>query len=213
MSFLHCIFEFPIVKSFVDNPNDKINIAVWDEGNSDVPLGVCSRPLPNDPNYDQRMITEWIQLTSADGSQPRGKIKVGVHYIYDQVLLLETLLDKRQEERKQLDDDLKYTQDTLDKTSGPFELLINPNYNVKTQEVVTEATPGKGLVSATFGKVHDIVSEKVGAAEMIIGGKANAIKPPGMKWAQVTMYVAFLYAFLSGIVAFAKEDFLNVFFT
>ncbi len=199
----------------MENPNDKINIAVWDEGTADTPQGMCVRGLPLDPAYDQRMITEWIPLASADGKPGRGKIRVGIQYIFDQVRLVDTVIRKREEEYKAFSEDMQNTQEILNQTSTPFEILINPNYTVpvakrpfSTETMLAEKGPNP--LTAAFGKVKNAVSDKVGAAETYISTTVRDFRPPGMKWTQVAQIAGITYAILACLAAFAKEDFINV---
>ena len=93
---------------------------MWDEVTAAEgdPLGTCVRQLPSEAEYDQRMITEWIPLLSFDGREKRGKIRVGIQYIFDQVKLCDGIIQKREEEYQTLTDDLKKTTDVLNATMG-----------------------------------------------------------------------------------------------
>ncbi len=104
----------------MENPNDKIHIVVWDataaEGAD--PMGKCEYGLPMEQGYDQRMLTEWLTLSSADGKQSRGRIRVGIQYIYDQVKMLESTIRQREEEKQTHLAELTTTQRVLDTTSS-----------------------------------------------------------------------------------------------
>ena len=194
--------------SFVDNPNEKMNVAVWDEGTAETPQGVCIKELPLEPQYDQRMITEWIPLTSADGKSGKGKIRIGIQYIFDQVRLLDTVIRKREEEYKALSEDLQNTQDVLTTTSTPFDLMTNIERIGKSQEIVMEKMPSP--FTAVVGKVKTAISSQVGAAESYISTTVRTLRPPNMKWAQLAQFSGIVYAVLSCFAAFGKEDFINV---
>ncbi len=112
--------DYTRFSSFVDNPNDKMHIVVWDSTAAEGadPLGKCEYALPMEHGYDQRMITEWVPLVSQDGRQSRGRIRLGIQYIFDQALMLDTVIKRREEEKDTLMTELTSTQKILDITSS-----------------------------------------------------------------------------------------------
>jgi hypothetical protein len=64
------------------------------------------------------MYQAWFDLTDANGRPSPGKIRLGIQYIYDQVRLFETLIQRKEDECRVIDEELKKTEDILNKTSG-----------------------------------------------------------------------------------------------
>lgn len=104
----------------MDDPNEKIQIAVWDQSASEgsAPMGKCVKSLPMEHGYDQKMITEWVPLVSTDGGENRGRIRLGIQYIFDQAMMLGSVIARREEEKKTLTEELASTQKILDTTSS-----------------------------------------------------------------------------------------------
>lgn len=111
--------------SDVENVDSRINVVVFNEGASESEniQGSCVIDLPAEQTHDQLMYQAWFDLLDASGRPSPGKIRLGIQYIYDQVRLFETLIQRKEEECRGIDEELKKTEEILDKTSGIY--LIN----------------------------------------------------------------------------------------
>lgn len=181
---------------------------MWDETNQETVLGKCTAKVPSGPNYDQRMITEWFDLTTAKG-ESGGRIRLGIRYIYDQVKLFDSVLERRSEEQKLLLKELEDTQTVLDQTSSPFEVLINPDKNILERDKNGAISP----LDNAFDKLTTVLSGRVGSAENYVVDKISGLPQPGMRWGNIAQIGSGVYAILALIVAFTNEDFINVFFS
>lgn len=178
-------------------------MAVWDESRQDVPLGKCVTRVPSDSSHNQKMNTEWFDLISPTGN-PAGKIRLGIQYIYDQVKLIDTIMEKRQEEREVHLKDLEASYNALKQTSAPFELLIGPAKNSTAQNLNNEPT----VFDEAFDKVATTFYKGIIPIEDYVVGNAKTLQTT--QWGRFAQIGSLIYALLSLIIAFANEDFINV---
>lgn len=175
---------------------------MWDEGNSNAPLGLCTAKVPVDPGHSQKMRTEWLELTSPE-ELPAGRVRLGIQYIYDQVKLIDTVVEKRKEEREFHLKDLEESVNALRLTSAPFELLIGPMKGTGTQ---THSDPT--AFDDALDKVATTFSRGIAPIENYVVDHAKAL--PATPWRKVALVGSLVYVFLCFVIVFANEDFVNV---
>jgi hypothetical protein len=189
--------------SFVDNPNDMIKIVVWSKSNPNNPLGICKKELPLDEDYNQTMITNWISLTSANEQEGYGRVRLGIQYIYDQVKFIELIMDKKNEEFRIANEEYDRTRNILRETYEPFDILI---FEEAQREVVSAPDP---LLTA-LGPISAALEKPLEVAEDYVTSKARGLRPASMKWSQLFTIGTLVYAVLSSLIAFHRQDMVNV---
>lgn len=94
---------------------------------------------------------------------------------------------------------------------GPFETLINPN-----RKKLIDVEQGVGFGDpqlqppSTLGSIKSLMNEKINSAENFVESKAKHLKIGNLKWISMIKIAALVYAPLSLLSAYAREDFLNV---
>lgn len=149
------------------------------------------------------MNTEWFDLISSTG-KPAGKIRLGIQYIYDQVKLIDTIMEKRQEERDFHLKDLEESYDALKQTSTPFELLIGPAKGSSAQNLNNEPT----AFDEAFDKVATTFYKGIMPIEDYVVDNAKNLQTT--QWGKFAQIGSLIYALLSLLIAFTNEDFINV---
>ncbi len=65
-------------------------------------------------------------------------------------------------------------------------------------------------LSSALDTLQTAVGRQVSLTETLVGTAVRGIRAGSLKWGVFTQIVAASYAFLAVIIAFAREDFLNV---
>ena len=190
--------------SFVDDEDDAIKIAVMNFNDSETPLGICSKFLPRDENYEQNMITEWIPLTSVNGNKGYGKIRLGVQYIYDQVKFMDAYIDKREEEYKNVYEENEYTKNNLKETFEPFNVIIHEEEEPK----LSNDTNSQGM--NTFDQIGVVLDKPLEITEDFLIDKVSYLRPSGMKWIQLFKISGIAYGILAILISFHNTNVINV---
>ena len=183
-----------------------IKIAVWSTSDQKTPLGICKKELPSDEEYNQTMITSWVPLTSRDEKPGYGKIKLGIQYVYDEVKFTELIMDKKNEEYTVANDEYERTMNVLKETYEPFSILIFE----ETQKKV-EVAPDPLLT--VFGPIGAALEKPLEAVEDYVTSTARGLRPANMRWSQLFIIATLVYAIFSSLVAFHRQDMINVGFS
>ena len=183
-----------------------IKIAVWSTSDQRTPLGICKKELPSDEEYNQTMITSWLSLTSLDEEAGYGKIKLGIQYVYNEVKLTELIMDKKNEEFTIVNSEYERTMSILNETYEPFGILILE----ETQKKV-EAAPDPLLT--VFGPIGAALEKPLEVVEDYVTSTARGLRPANMKWRQLFIIGTLVYAIFSSLVAFHRQDMINVGFS
>ena len=114
------------MNSDVDTYEAKFNVVILNEGAADSEniQGSCTINIPKENGHNQLMFQNWFPLQDASGNPSKGKIRLGIQYIYDQVKLFDTLAQLKEEDLKNLTDELQRTEDILEKTSCIYLVSI-----------------------------------------------------------------------------------------
>jgi len=150
------------------------------------------------------MNTEWYDLISSNGNKV-GRIKVGIQYIYDQVKLIDAIIEKRSEDRDFYLKDLEESQDILKFASAPFENLIRLDKGVSGQ-----SNNDPTIFEEALDKIAATIYKGITPIEDYVVNNAKTLPTAVSQWGLIAQTGSLTYALLSLIIAFTSEDFINV---
>jgi len=156
------------------------------------------------------MFQEWYKLTNDKGQENNARIRIGIQYIYDQGLFFENLIKSKEEERSEIEKELRVKEDILHLTSVPFEYIFNPEKFQEEKKETMIFWDSNGIVGKAMESFRSFIGPKVDVAEKFLEEKASGIIIKNINWQTISQICCLLYLGMSTLATFSREDFMNV---
>lgn len=164
------------------------------------------------------MKTEWKVLYDEESRETTGKINIGMQYIYDPVKLSELKIHQKEEESLKVEEEYVQLAEFYKRLSCnpiffnkhllvPIETIITKNFQDSRDE---EVMSYRGKRKEAGGSMLGSYEEQLCAIEELMNEKVSAFVSPQTKWSSLAYATTCLYASLSCLIVFAREDFINV---